>query len=294
MTAVRNHPVLSYYVIAFAISWGGILLIVGGPSTLIVASGSDSGMFMAGLLTPLAGPPLAGLIVTAVVDGAAGLRRLAWRLTIWRVPARWYAVAIAAAPLSVTVSLLVLWCFSSSYRPGYLAGSPGAQLPGLFGSTMSFALLAGVFTGFLEELGWTGFVMPRLGARNDVLRTGAIMGTLWGAWHLVSNLWGSGDNAQGMPLTLYMAGLLFTFLPPFRVLMVWVYRRTESLIIAMLMHASLVFFWLLSTPPGIAGRPLVTWYAVWGAVLWVAIAILATRSTPPPSKAGARYGSDAA
>ena len=33
-----------------------------------------------------------------------------------------------------------------------------------------------------------------------------------------------------------MAVLLFAWLPPYRVLMVWVYDRTESLLIAMLMH----------------------------------------------------------
>ena len=28
---ITNHPVLTYYALVFAISWGGILLIVGGP-----------------------------------------------------------------------------------------------------------------------------------------------------------------------------------------------------------------------------------------------------------------------
>jgi uncharacterized protein len=57
--------------------------------------------------------------------------------------------------------------------------------------------------------------------------------------------------------------------------MVWVYDRTGSLLVAMLMHASLVVFWLISTPPGIAGVPLVTWYLAWAAVLWVGVAAVA-------------------
>jgi len=28
---IQRHPVLTYYALVFAISWGGILLIVGGP-----------------------------------------------------------------------------------------------------------------------------------------------------------------------------------------------------------------------------------------------------------------------
>jgi hypothetical protein len=39
---------------------------------------------------------------------------------------------------------------------------------------------------------------------------------------------------------LYMAVLLFSWLPPYRVLMVWVYDRTESLLVAMLMHGPIV------------------------------------------------------
>jgi hypothetical protein len=51
--------------------------------------------------------------------------------------------------------------------------------------------------------------------------------------------------------------------------MVWVYDHTTSLFIAYIMHFSLDFFWLISTPTGIAGVNLVTWYIAWAAVLWV-------------------------
>ena len=78
------------------------------------------------------------------------------------------------------------------------------------------------------------------------------------------------------PLVLFMPAILFSFLPPYRVLMVWVYERTNgSLLVAMLMHASLVAFWIISTPVGIAGMPLMTWYLVWAAVLWVVVAVVA-------------------
>lgn len=33
-TFVTSHPVVSYYVLTFAISWGGILLVIGGPAGL--------------------------------------------------------------------------------------------------------------------------------------------------------------------------------------------------------------------------------------------------------------------
>src|SRR5215211_950517 len=62
---------------------------------------------------------------------------------------------------------------------------------------------------------------------------------------------------------------------PYRMLMVWVYERTGSLLVAILMHASLVAFWIISTPVGIAGMPLVTWYLVWAAALWAVVGAVA-------------------
>ena len=110
-----------------------------------------------------------------------------------------------------------------------------------------------------------------------ILATGLVVGILWGAWHFLSNLWGVGLSSGPVPLALYMAALLFSFLPPFRLLMVWVYGHTKSLFAAYVMHFSLVFFWLISTPLGIAGVNLVTWYIAWAVVLWIVAGIIVLR-----------------
>jgi hypothetical protein len=75
--------------------------------------------------------------------------------------------------------------------------------------------------------------------------------------------------------------------------MVWVYERTESLLVAILMHASLVAFWIISTPVGMVGVPLVTWYLVWAAALWAVVGAVALAQgghltpQPPPRRQGA-------
>ncbi len=273
-TVVSKHPILAYYVLAFGISWGGVLVLLGAPATLIASAGADSREFMLGLVLTLTGPPVASIVITGIVEGGRGFSVMFRRLLVWRTSPRWYAVAFLSAPVSVSLSLLVLSRFSDEFVPGYVGGG-GIEIAAMSsGGTAVLALGAGVVTGFLEEVGWTGFAIPRLTQRYGVVLTGVIVGFLWGAWHLVSNLWGSGPNARGMPLILYIAGLLFTFLPPFRVLMVWVYERSQSLPLAMLMHASLVFFWLISTPHGIAGRALISWYLTWGLLLWLTVAVL--------------------
>ena len=56
--------------------------------------------------------------------------------------------------------------------------------------------------------------------------------------------------------------------------MVWVYERTESLLVAILMHASLTTGNILLVPLA-PGTALVTWSLVLAAALWVIVAAVA-------------------
>jgi membrane protease YdiL (CAAX protease family) len=134
-------------------------------------------------------------------------------------------------------------------------------------------LAAGLMTGFCEELGWTGFVIPRLRLRYGVLTTGIIVGLLWGAWHFP--LFSGGDLSGALPLALYLPAQLFTFLPAYRVLMVWVYDRTGSLLVAIVMHASLTASTLILQPLDVVGIRALTYDLVLAAALWLLVAALA-------------------
>jgi membrane protease YdiL (CAAX protease family) len=88
-------------------------------------------------------------------------------------------------------------------------------------------------TTVLEEVGWTGFAVPRLRLRYGMVTTGLIVGVLWGAWHLLQGLWISGTYSGALPLALFVLLNFFSGvaqLTAYRVLMVWVYDRTESLL----------------------------------------------------------------
>jgi len=130
------------------------------------------------------------------------------------------------------------------------------------------------FNGFVEEIGWTGFLTPRLKLKENLIAAGFNAGLMWGIWHFPSNFIGSAVGAGTLPLPFYMAGILFSFLPPFRVLMTWVYKYTGSLFLAILMHASLDVFWILSTPDALTGRQPVIWYILWAEVLWMVVLII--------------------
>ena len=80
----------------------------------------------------------------------------------------------------------------------------------------------------------------------------------------------------------------FLFLVAFRVLMVWVYDRTESLLIGILMHFSLTGSARIIGAPGIAGVPLLTFDLLWCAAVWALVATVAVanqgRLAPQPLK----------
>jgi hypothetical protein len=86
------------------------------------------------------------------------------------------------------------------------------------------------------------------------------VGIPWGAWHFL--LFWEGDSFSGAaPLTLLLVRL-FAWLPAYRILMAWTYDHTGSLLVAVLMHASLAATQLLTPPPG-TGADSLMWILRW-------------------------------
>jgi uncharacterized protein len=107
-----------------------------------------------------------------------------------------------------------------------------------------------------------------------VLGTGLLVGLLWGAWHFPVIYWMSGPPGA-VPLAVLLPVQLFAWLPAFRVLLVWVHERTGSLLMAMLMHASLSSSMLVLQPAGMAGTSLLIYVVAFGAALWVVVGAVA-------------------
>jgi uncharacterized protein len=270
---VESHPVLNYFALTFAISWGGILIVVGGPGGIPGTKEQVETLFPIAILAMLAGPPVAGIVLTGLLYGRAGLRDLLTRMRRWRVGARWYAVALLTAPLSMMAALLALSLTSPEYLPGIFTSDEKATL-------VLMGIVPGLAAGFLEELGWTGFAIPTMRLRYGVVGTGLFVGMLWGAWHILTNgLWASDITSGTLPLAIFVPAYLFTFLvgqlPAYRVLMVWVYDRTESLLLAMLMHASLTASTFVLAPLAMSGAALLAVTLAYAAAAWVVVVVLA-------------------
>jgi hypothetical protein len=266
---IKRYPVVTFYALVFAISWGGILILV-GPGRIPGTTEEVERLFPFALVVQFAGPSIAGILMTGLVSGRAGLRELVSRLLRWRLGARWYAAALLPGPLLVAAVLFALSLFSPVFLPGIVTTDDRVVLL-LFG--LAWGLVGG---GLLEELGWTGFAVPRLRLRYGALATGLIVGLLWGAWHFLIAFWASSALAGEQSPAIFVAGFLAFYvvaLPAYRVLMVCVYDRTASLLVAMLMHAFLSASTLILQPQTTAGH--LTWNLVLAAALWVIVAAVA-------------------
>lgn len=229
-------------VLTFALSWGGFVLAV-GPDSLANTDWQGEGKFLIAVLAMLAGPSVAGLLLTGFVDGRAGYRDLLGRLRIWRVGLRWYAIAILPAPVVTAGILMAL----SIAPPLAVAENRTAVI---------LAGLAAAATTLLEEIGWTGFAVPRLRRHHTVLTTGLIVGVLWGAWHFLQQVFISGTYAGDVPAVMFLTLSMFAAiasLTGYRILMVWVYDRTGSVFVATVMHGMLTassIFWFTPVATG--------------------------------------------
>jgi membrane protease YdiL (CAAX protease family) len=172
--------------------------------------------------------------------------------------------------LHMAAVLFALSLVSPVFLPGIVTTDDRVALL-FFG--LAWGLIGG---GFLEELGWTGFVVPRLRLRYGAVATGLTVGLLWGVWHFLIAFWASSALAGEQSLAIFVAGFLAFYvvaLPAYRVLMVWVYDRTASLLVAMLMHAFLSASTLIFQPQTTAGH--LTWNLVLAAALWIIVATVA-------------------
>jgi hypothetical protein len=285
MTFIKKHSVLTYFALTFAISWCGVLLVIGGPGKILVTPEQAEILLPFAILVMLVGPSVAGILLTGLVHGRAGFRELLSQLFRWRVDVRWYAVALLTTPFLATALLLALSLLSSEFLPTIVTTEDK-------GSLLLIGLVSGLVVGIFEEIGWTGFAIPELRRRYSVFTTGLTVGLLWAAWHFLVYFWGSGTSTGAFSLAIFLPEFIFLVgtLPVYRVLMVWVYDRTGSLLVAMLMHAIHTAITTFILVPLATGASRVIYYLIFAAALWVIVAAVQRWQSLPRQRRGVLSG----
>lgn len=259
----------SYFVLVYALAWGGVLAVAGVlglPGA--AATPADVGMLA---LPMLIAPGLAAVVLTAHLEGKPGLRALWARMTHWRVGLHWYALAVAALPvLLITILSTMSALISPAYAP-----------------TLALTGLAGLFAGYLEEIGWTGYATPRLLVRWSPLRAGVLLGALWAIWHALAD-----HLIRGPTLGAFWPVTFALFVLPlvaWRVVMTVVYARTQSGVVAQLMHFAYTGSLAAFVPLAALSPTQDAWvYAVLSGALWMCVAGLAVAGTTSRNLASRR------
>jgi membrane protease YdiL (CAAX protease family) len=184
----RRHPLVTYYVLAVAISTGlGLLLNVS---------------LVFGLLA-LFGPAVAAVVAARLAADGAGVRAIRIRTTRWRVRPIFYLAAIGLPFVAYGIGL-------AAY---VLLGNRAPDVPG--GVTIVGLVLFVLVIG--EEIGWRGFMLPILLGRMSPLLASGVTGVAWALWLRTRSViiatvaHGSANLVSGLVLPVEEPGLRFVF-----------------------------------------------------------------------------------
>ena len=249
---IKKYPAISQFILA---------MLIGGGMTAPMVAGlipSDSGA----ILVAAYSASLAGVILTAIVSGKAGLRAMFRRLLIWRASIGWWAFGLFALGLMFIGGTVLYALFSGSTLALNLA-QPLYMFVPLF--IMKFFLDAGLG----EELGWRGFLLPRLQSRYNALVSSLIIGVVWGLWHLpLFMLEGQSPTYEfGQTYGVVPSLLAYTVVVtiPWAILFTWFYNNTRgSLLLAFVFHSSQAWFEIFRDPDNLIGP-----YLVYTAILTI-------------------------
>jgi membrane protease YdiL (CAAX protease family) len=164
LSFMYRYPIVTFYVLAMVLGAGTIYLVVQGilPADLALSSALSAS--------------IAGVVMTAIMDGGTGLKLMLSRLLIWRVGIGYWLFAILFLVPAILLGSLLNPLFN---------GDPISfnNMKPAFNIVPMFVVFF-IVTGLGQELGWTGFLIPRLQARFGALTSCVIRAILIGIWHL--------------------------------------------------------------------------------------------------------------
>jgi uncharacterized protein len=238
---VKRHPLVLFFVLAYAFSWGNYLLRAAQPNFPF--------------LYPY-GPFLAALIAAALTGGLSGLKELARRCLRWRVGFQWYAAALFV-PLGIGLAAVYLSVLVGGPAPSAAQLGPWYSLFWLFPMALVDAPLG-------EEPGWRGFALPGFPAQRSPLFNTIILALLVVGWHLPLVI-----SEPSLAVPYLLAGLASALLTN------WVYYNAcGSALLALLYHTAANTLGIYFSPM-LVGADGVRYFWMLAVVNWlVAVAIV--------------------
>jgi membrane protease YdiL (CAAX protease family) len=215
---ITRQPLLAFFVIAFAFSWGIALplLLLNNPPVMLIQ-----------ILGAFAGPTVAAFLVTATLDGRPGMRRLLRRYIQWREGLGWYLLVLFGPILFLTLGALPFLGVS-------ILDATLNNLSLLLTLYLPLVVVGVIFGPLWEEPGWRGFALPRLQKKHGPLIGTLILGLMWSLWHLPGYIGGWLGPQTFSTLMALVLGIT-----AFAVIITWVNNNVHgSLLLVILLHSA--------------------------------------------------------
>jgi uncharacterized protein len=172
----------------------------------------------------------ASVIMTGLTLGRAAIVSLLKRYLQWRVGWKWFLAASLLGPVLMTGGVYI-----NAALTGVAPDFSTVYAHKIFGVSASLPLfiLPILITDFIangEEIGWRGYILPRLQTKYSALTSTLILGVIWGFWHLPKYL---------PDFDVVRFGWFMVHIMAQAVILTWIYNGTKgSLLLATLYHVS--------------------------------------------------------
>ena len=221
-----------YYFTSLALSWAWLLLwplpsdFAFGDAQKARDAYNQIGLFFG------FGPMAASIFVTFAFRRTAGVAALFRRLLIWPSSPLWFVVALCLPIVPQWIGIAA-W----SVLTGAALVLPPAST--WLSSWLQISVVAGLLS-VGEELGWRGFMLPRVLTTRRPLAAALIVGIVWGVWHYP--IWFTFNWAATGSIRDTIAILLAASVSAcaWSVLITWIFGQTRGGVLpAMIFHGSI-------------------------------------------------------
>jgi membrane protease YdiL (CAAX protease family) len=212
-----------------------LLLILSGLSYILISQSTAPNVEDSPIALLLVYCPFLAAIITRLITGR-NLKKIGWRFG----KGKYLFVALLIPIIAGIIVYGFVWLTKLGYVNGNAKIGLGSNLPRSLDFLIFcvFGLLARSIGAFGEEVGWRGFLTPRLYKLTNITTTSIIIGIIWYVWHIPLLLM----TNYGGDLTILKVLFSIIGLIAISFMLTWLRIKSGSLWIGVFYHASHNFF----------------------------------------------------
>lgn len=215
---IKRHPVITYFTITFVWTWSIVAAMIFSGQ---VDVNTPSLFFILGGLICNISPSIAAFIVTRVTEGKEGVRRLRSGFSN-RGTISLRSFAILTVPAITGITALIS---SHTFRSNQLQFT--APL-------IAMGLIWPLFSGFGEEFGWRGYILPKMIAKFGLLKAGILLGLIWETWHIPMHYMSYQNYGEYLIPAFLVIGFINLTLQS--VIMAYIFTKSNGSIFLMILY----------------------------------------------------------